>query len=84
MKPKGQIQPHSDLPSSMPTIRKEAIANHGKTTLKSFHPVNMNCIAVKASPTVFCSSPHVHKTGSKMGKEPKLKIIALKKMKERN
>ena len=84
MKPKGQIQPHKDLPINMPTIRKEASASHGKTALMTPHPLSINCIAVKASPAVFCWSPHTHKTGNKSGKAPKLKITALKKMKDKN
>jgi hypothetical protein len=68
----------------MPTIRNEAMASHGKMTLTEFHPLSCNCIAVKASPAVFLFKPHVHKTGSRIGNEPRLKIIALKNMNERN
>jgi len=85
MKPKGQTQPQRDLPSNMPIIRNEAIASQGKTKNPVFsHPPSINCRAVKASPTVFGSSPQVHRTGSKRGNAPKLKITALKKMKDKN
>lgn len=84
IKPKGQIQPHMDLPINMPTTRNEAIANHGKITPRYCHPLNKNCMAVKASPAVFWFKPHVHSTGSRSGNVPRLKIIALKNMKERN
>jgi hypothetical protein len=66
-------------------VKKEATANHGKTkNLASFHPPSISCMAVKASPAVFCLSPQVHRTGSKVDKEPRLKTIALRNMKERN
>ena len=79
MKPNGQTQPHIAFPINMPTIRNEATASHGKTAL-----YNVSCMAVKASPTAFCCSPHVHKTGNRRGKVPMLNITALKIMKDRN
>jgi len=45
---------------------------------------SINCKAVKASPTVFGSIPHVQRTGSRRGNEPRLKTTALKNMKDKN
>jgi len=68
----------------MPVIRNEDAASHGKATLVFFHPPNVNCKAVKASPTILASSPQVHRTGSKSDDAPRLKITALKNMNETN
>jgi hypothetical protein len=83
MKPKGQTQPHIDFPISMPTITNEAIATQGKTML-AFHPLNINCMVVKASPALGNFCPHVQRTGNKSGSTPRLKIIELKKMNDSN
>lgn len=82
MKPNGHIQPQRDLPMSTPVIRNEAKASQGKRTME-FHPVNMNWMAVRESPTVLGLSPHVHRTGKRSGKAPRLNIMALNSKNER-
>jgi hypothetical protein len=78
MKPKGQIQPQSDLPSTIPITRNETTAVHGKRTSKS-----SNCRAVKASPTMLISNPQVQSMGSRRG-NAWLKIVPLRKRNDKN
>lgn len=86
MNPNGQTQPQRDLPIKIPNMRNEATASHGKKVAPDCidQPLSISCAAVKASPTMFCLKPQVHKTGSKIGKELKLKIKALNKRNDMN